>query len=380
MQQQIVFATGEYAAVHDGGKTAPRARAGTCPPAGAPGPDRAAASAPVIHRQQQPQPQSQTTPATDKDLRDFVQATIDQFHSAATFFGDPIVTVDAARFERVINGWYAMVVDREKMIKDQLGGDPLLERELQTAYIDAIRVLMTRGAQALGKSEDVLYRENSGRIPMWAWQTPHRQESTISTPLEQGQAIDPLSGTVAFTSNAIQVTILPDGTDPTLTAGGQTRLNLPFNVPYLMTTTRGVKKSQASRRRTCRDDSNILSSRCEPVRAIRIRSRHDPRGYRRRQGRPGEHIHSLARRFARARFSGISQGQPIPGLHGLGRDDRDGVPSCDRRLQTCPPSIHRSGVGVLLQAHTLRRHHDRPVQSSRRAAPGATVTLKCAHP
>lgn len=155
--------------------------------------------------------------ASDKDFRDFVHATITQFNASAGFYGDPLVKVDATLFEKLINSWYSMVIDREKMIKDQLAGDVLLERDLQSAYTAAIRVLMTKGAKALGKNEDDLYRENSGRIPMWAWQTPHRQEAGIATPLAPGQSPDPITGNVGFTASAgLKVTILPDGFDPSL--------------------------------------------------------------------------------------------------------------------------------------------------------------------
>jgi hypothetical protein len=197
----------------------------------------AARDAGTIRRQTKP------SAPTAKDYRDFVQATIDQFNAAAAFFGDPLVKVSAALFEKLINTWYAMVVDREKMIKDQLGGDALLQRDLHAAYIAAIRALVSKNAYRIeaesqgvrkqAEIEDELYRVNSGRIPMWAWPTPHRQEAGFSTPLAEGQAVDILSGNVAFTlSNGIGVTILPDQTDATAKTDGETRINFPFNVPF----------------------------------------------------------------------------------------------------------------------------------------------------
>jgi hypothetical protein len=54
-----------------------------------------------------------------------------------------------------------------------------------------------------------LYRENSGRIPMWAWQTAHHMEERISTPIAEGRTVN-ASGNINFTTNGFNVTILPD--------------------------------------------------------------------------------------------------------------------------------------------------------------------------
>jgi hypothetical protein len=201
--------------------------------------------------QRQTKPSAPTAP-TVQDFHDFVQATIDQFNAAAPYYGEPLVKVSAALFEKLINTWYAMVVDRQTMIKDHLNDDALLQRDLQAAYIAAIRALVSKNAYRLeGESqgvrkqaeiEDELYRVNSGRIPMWAWPTPHRQEAGFSTPLAEGQAVDPLSGNVAFTTpSGIQITILPDGIDANIKTDGATRLSFPFNVPFTTVAVRGVR-------------------------------------------------------------------------------------------------------------------------------------------
>ena len=197
------------------------------------------ASAPVIARAP-----AVSTP-TERDYRDFVQATIGQLNAAASFYADPLVQMNAARFDTLINAWYAMVTDRDKMITDHLGGDVLLRRELQAAYIAALRALMPKAATALGQTEDALYRINNGRIPLWAWQVPHRQEAGFSTPLADGQAVDPLGGNVAFTSNGVSVTLLPDGvgvTDPANPSAAGTRLLFPISVPFTTTITNGVAR------------------------------------------------------------------------------------------------------------------------------------------
>jgi hypothetical protein len=165
-------------------------------------------------------------PPTNQDRRDFVQATIDFLNSSADYYRDYRRNFDQALFERVINSWYRMVVDRERMIDNHLGGDILLKRELRAAYTAAIRVLMSKAAVAFSRSERDLYRENSGRIPIWAWQTPHHMESGISTPVAQGRSADPLTGEVGFAENGFQVTIAQDGQDNSLGNGAETRMNI----------------------------------------------------------------------------------------------------------------------------------------------------------
>jgi hypothetical protein len=199
---------------------------GNCP--------RCAASGPVIARA----PAAAAAAPTERDYRDFVQATIGHLNAAASFYAEPLVQMNAARFDTLIDTWYAMVTDRDKMITDHLGGDVLLRRELQAAYIAALRALMPKAATALGQTEDALYRINNGRIPLWAWQVPHRQEAGFSTPLADGQAVDPLGGNVAFASNGVSVTLLPDGvgvTDPANPTAASTRLLIDTIVPYTKT-------------------------------------------------------------------------------------------------------------------------------------------------
>lgn len=181
---------------------------------------------PVIAREPKP------GAPTEKDHRDAVKAAIATFTNAATTIGSAQGKVDAASFETDINGWYAKVTDTQKLIKDQLSGDTLLDRDLQAAYISAIRALMPKAATALGTTEDALYGVNSARIPMWAWQSAHRQETGISTPLDQGQAVDPLSGEVGFsTSSGASVKILTDMVDPSITTP-VTRLLIPVDIPF----------------------------------------------------------------------------------------------------------------------------------------------------
>jgi hypothetical protein len=114
-----------------------------------------------------------------------------------------------------------MVVGQESIIDTQLGRDAGLKRDLHTAYIAAIRAVMTKAATTLHKTEDDLYRENSGRIPMWAWQTPHHLEPGISTPIAQGRAAN-RAGNVVFASHGFDITIKPDLTGQRLRTAAHT--------------------------------------------------------------------------------------------------------------------------------------------------------------
>lgn len=174
----------------------------------------------------QPQVAPTTRTATDADRRDYVRTTIDFLNSSAQFYSDPVVRVDAALFDRVLNSWYVMVTEGETMIDASLGADRTLKADLHAAYSAAIQVLMRRAAAALGQSEADLYARNTGRIPMWAWPTPHHLEPGISTPIEEGRSADVLTGAVQFMTNGVSVTIDPDSTDASLGNRAETRIDI----------------------------------------------------------------------------------------------------------------------------------------------------------
>jgi hypothetical protein len=179
----------------------------------------------------QRQTPSTITPATERDRREFIRDTIEFLNRSADFYSIEQVAITQAVFERVINSWYSMVINQERMIDDQLGGDALLRRDLRAAYTAAIRVLIPKAARAFGRTEADLYRENRGRIPMWAWSTPHHLELGISTPIAEGRSVDILTGEVAFAANSIQVAIAPDASDPALGDRAETRINLHWEAP-----------------------------------------------------------------------------------------------------------------------------------------------------
>jgi hypothetical protein len=176
--------------------------------------------------------------AGPREQREFVRDTAHFFSTSADFYRDEHVSITPQLFDRLINTWYSMIIDRERMIDSSLGGDAALRRELQSSYIAAIRVLLSRGARALGRPEADLYRQNNGRIPPWAWQTPHRLETGISTPIEQSQAADPITGEVSFRIGNVDVTIAPDAVDARVARGAETRITMSPNVQY-ETETRG---------------------------------------------------------------------------------------------------------------------------------------------
>ncbi|ABA58324.1 hypothetical protein Noc_1858 [Nitrosococcus oceani ATCC 19707] len=172
------------------------------------------------------QPALNVAPANDQIRREFVRDTIKFLEGSASYYQSPNVPIDRALFDRVIDGWYAAVVNQERIIDNDLGGDRALKADLRAAYISAIRVLISRAAAALGKSEAELYSENSGRIPLWAWQTPHHMEQFISTPIPEGRVADKLTGAVNFSTNGFDVSIMPDALDPALGNHAETRQNI----------------------------------------------------------------------------------------------------------------------------------------------------------
>ncbi|MCB1761070.1 MAG: DUF4157 domain-containing protein [Gammaproteobacteria bacterium] len=179
-----------------------------------------------VSLQREAMPASATAEATNADRRMFIEETIRSWESAVEWLGMESTSMDAARFERMIDSWYLMVNDREGMIDRYLDGDSVLRRSLRSAYTAAIRALIGKYAAAdSSPDESTLYRLNRGRIPMWAWQTPHHTEDFITTPVPQGVHADVLSGDVETTINGIRVRFLPDTVDSALAGGAETRIN-----------------------------------------------------------------------------------------------------------------------------------------------------------
>jgi hypothetical protein len=172
----------------------------------------------------QRQPNPNVRPATAAERREFIEDTISYFNRSAQYFADRLVRLDQARFDRVVNGLHTTIIQQERIIDADLARDAPLKARLRAAYIAAIRAVMTRAAASLGKSEDDLYRENTGRIPMWAWRTPHHTERGITTPIAEGRTVD-RRGNVAFASHGVAITIAPDRTVRGLRSSARTNID-----------------------------------------------------------------------------------------------------------------------------------------------------------
>lgn len=152
----------------------------------------------------------QMTPASAADHRDMVRMTIEFLQGTVHFLElRGAAKLDRATFDRLLNSWYVMAVDRERSIDTVLGGDAALRTELRDSFRAAIRVLMSQAATAFTRQVGDLYNENSGRIPLWGWETPHQAVPGISTPVPEGRSPN-AAGSVNFASNGVNIVILPD--------------------------------------------------------------------------------------------------------------------------------------------------------------------------
>jgi hypothetical protein len=123
--------------------------------------------------------QAQIQPVQGQDYRDGVQSTISFLNRYVDDFGR--TEIDQARFERLISSWYEMVTVQGQIIDTRLSGDRTRKDALQAAYVRAIRALIRQASALFGTTEIELYRRNSGRIPMWAWQAPQQRGNVPPT-------------------------------------------------------------------------------------------------------------------------------------------------------------------------------------------------------
>jgi hypothetical protein len=166
----------------------------------------------------------QRVPLAGAPVREFVEDTITFFDDSAQFWVG--TEIDQSRFDRVIDSLYRMVIEQEHIIDRQLNGDDALRVRLRTAYIAAIRAVMTAAATSLNVVEAELYRRNSGRIPMWAWPTAHSTVARISTPVAAGLTPAARTGVVSFAGNGFQITIAPDATSRSMPNRAKTTVSL----------------------------------------------------------------------------------------------------------------------------------------------------------
>jgi len=120
------------------------------------------------------------------------------------------IDLDRDYLERTINYLYSSVVQAEDIIDTQLNGDSGLKRQMRTAYISVLSTLMHRAATELNMNENDLYRENIGRIPVWAWKKPHYYFPGITPPIPMGVNVNPRTKEANFTLGGFNVVIKPD--------------------------------------------------------------------------------------------------------------------------------------------------------------------------
>ncbi len=147
--------------------------------------------------------------ASSADQEDFVRQTIRFLEQSAEHYG-LVARVDDALFDRVIDSWYSMVVRQEQLIDTDLHGNAPLKASLRTAYISALRILVTKRAATSGQTEEDLYRINSGRIPPWAQPHPSHLVPGVTTPIPDDVAVTQRRGRVQFNLNGFDVTVSPD--------------------------------------------------------------------------------------------------------------------------------------------------------------------------
>jgi Domain of unknown function (DUF4157) len=168
--------------------------------------------------------------ATDRDRKDYVEATISFLRSSASYYTDPAVSVDQALVSRVLDSWYRTVTAQEG-IASGLRAGPALSEALKAAYTAAVAALLGRAAAVTRVPLPELYRLNRGRIPPWAWQEPQHVLPGIATPVPAGREADLMTGAVSVAAPGISVSILPDAPNPGLKSRAETRISLTWPIP-----------------------------------------------------------------------------------------------------------------------------------------------------
>lgn len=165
---------------------------------------------------------------TVAEKREYVEDTIHFFERSAERYASPRSTMDTAIFERVIQSWYSMIINQEKIIMNDLNKDAALLSSLRTAYQNALRILISKASAALNKTEDEIFRENNGRIPLWAWQTPHHMETGFSMPIMDGNTVQGRgrSRHIEYNIQGMSIRILPDGIDRSISTAGVAKIRI----------------------------------------------------------------------------------------------------------------------------------------------------------
>jgi hypothetical protein len=157
--------------------------------------------------------------------------------TATTTFAAPTKDVTANELAATLNRWYRAITDLERTIATTHAGDATLQRDVRALYVAGLRALVPLATTSMGLTADEIYARNSGRIPMWAWPTPHQQVAGTSTPVAEG-LIPGTGGAVAFPVGGVRVRILPDATDPKLGKKAQTKPRIRYRTAAWKSTDR----------------------------------------------------------------------------------------------------------------------------------------------
>lgn len=196
-----------------------------------------ACMAPAIgQRSSEPVVQLKAGAARQARIRRRIERTITQFTTEITAaLSAPGTQIETEQFNREMDDALALVLRHERQINRHLDGDSELTKRLRNAYRDAVDTLIRGHSQESGYTEDELWAENSGRVPMWAWPTPHHVASGYATPIADDQTLqsDPKDSSKKAYSGKIgdvEVVIRPDMRKDTLGSHAHTLQNINVHV------------------------------------------------------------------------------------------------------------------------------------------------------
>jgi hypothetical protein len=130
--------------------------------------------------------------ATTDEQREFVRDQISFLESSADHFR-LVTRLDEAMLLRQLDSWRRMLESAAQTIRDSLGNDQTLLRDLRAAYTAAVRAIVTTAAARLGRTTNQLYQANRERIHEWGWPQgiadTTANQLTDALPLDERQRI-----------------------------------------------------------------------------------------------------------------------------------------------------------------------------------------------
>jgi hypothetical protein len=111
---------------------------------------------------------------------------VEFFHQAAARWAAPGRPADTSAVDSELNDWFPRLHTDETYVKRFVTGTAdrtAWTADIRQAYTAAVRALLTRAAATQHRPESDLYEENRGRIPLYAWQLPHRLEPWTDVPI-----------------------------------------------------------------------------------------------------------------------------------------------------------------------------------------------------